>query len=202
MDGEAGLYYYRHRVYAAELGRFVSRDPIGYEDGPDLYAYLHSKPQTGIDPTGLWSLWGDDRYLLKRCTITIFYGHGKDIVTYLKEHRIQYQTGCYYSAVVSCQSRVVAQLLPSLIPNPVLSDRDVQWTGMRKPDEYDWGPDLYAANFKAAENAAILLCKPPCCCKQVKIAAKYIGGKVEGFFKWPTPEPESKTINCAKVVAK
>jgi RHS repeat-associated protein len=30
LDSETGLYYYRNRYYSAELGRFVSRDPIGY----------------------------------------------------------------------------------------------------------------------------------------------------------------------------
>jgi len=33
LDPETGLYYYRARYYSAELGRFVSRDPIGYNDG-------------------------------------------------------------------------------------------------------------------------------------------------------------------------
>ena len=31
LDTETGLYYYRHRMYHAQLGRFCSRDPIGYE---------------------------------------------------------------------------------------------------------------------------------------------------------------------------
>ena len=32
LDTETGLYYYRARFYAAQLGRFCSRDPIGYSD--------------------------------------------------------------------------------------------------------------------------------------------------------------------------
>ncbi len=33
LDPETGLYCYRNRYYSAELGRFLSRDPIGYERG-------------------------------------------------------------------------------------------------------------------------------------------------------------------------
>jgi len=51
-DKETGLYYYRHRVLEAELGRFLSRDPIGYSDGVSLYrAYFASR---GLDPWGLF----------------------------------------------------------------------------------------------------------------------------------------------------
>ena len=50
-DGELGLYHYRARMYSAESGRFVSRDPIGYWDGASLYR-AHFAPN-GLDPSGL-----------------------------------------------------------------------------------------------------------------------------------------------------
>jgi RHS repeat-associated protein len=54
LDGETGLYYYRHRVYHARLGRFGSRDPIGYAGGDlSLYLYAVSNPSTFWDPSGL-----------------------------------------------------------------------------------------------------------------------------------------------------
>jgi len=34
-DRESNLYYYRARYYDAELGRFISRDPIGIADDSD-----------------------------------------------------------------------------------------------------------------------------------------------------------------------
>ena len=53
FDDETGLYYYRNRYYHAQLGRFVSRDPLGYVDGLSLYGYVGSSPTGRLDPSGL-----------------------------------------------------------------------------------------------------------------------------------------------------
>ncbi|MEW6428278.1 MAG: RHS repeat-associated core domain-containing protein [Thermodesulfobacteriota bacterium] len=50
---EAGLYYFRARFYSPVLGRFISRDPSGYNDGMNLYEYAHSNPVNFTDPLGL-----------------------------------------------------------------------------------------------------------------------------------------------------
>ena len=57
LDPETGLCYYRHRMYAARLGRFASRDPVGYRGNGDVYAYVASAPATGSDALGLANLW-------------------------------------------------------------------------------------------------------------------------------------------------
>ncbi len=53
LDGETELYYYRHRTYAAQLGRFCSRDPVGYAGGNFLYSYCSDSPLRHKDPSGL-----------------------------------------------------------------------------------------------------------------------------------------------------
>ncbi|MGF1679054.1 MAG: RHS repeat domain-containing protein [Candidatus Methylacidiphilales bacterium] len=78
FDEETGLYYYRARVYDANLGRFISQDPIGFgaEDvslsayslrgppewgaqrllgSPDIHAYRYvfNQPQGMVDHFGL-----------------------------------------------------------------------------------------------------------------------------------------------------
>jgi len=48
-----GLWYYKARMYEPELGRFLQPDPIGYDDSPNLYAYVLNDPINLIDPLGL-----------------------------------------------------------------------------------------------------------------------------------------------------
>ena len=55
FDKASGLYYYRARYYNPELGRFMSPDPIGPDDGPNLYTYCGNDPINWADATGLMS---------------------------------------------------------------------------------------------------------------------------------------------------
>ena len=53
VDAETGLYYYRARYYSPRLGRFLQPDPIGYQGGLNLYAYVGGDPLNLTDPSGL-----------------------------------------------------------------------------------------------------------------------------------------------------
>ena len=53
-DPETELYHYRMRQYAPNLGRFLSRDPIGYIAGDvSLHRYVADRALVGVDPLGL-----------------------------------------------------------------------------------------------------------------------------------------------------
>jgi len=52
LDFETGLYHYRARAYSSTLGRFMQIDPLGYEPGPNLYAYVLNDPLNLTDPMG------------------------------------------------------------------------------------------------------------------------------------------------------
>ena len=54
MHDDTGLLYMRARYYDPEVGRFISRDPIGFAGGDiNLYAYVAANPVTWVDPLGL-----------------------------------------------------------------------------------------------------------------------------------------------------
>jgi RHS repeat-associated protein len=52
---EAGLYYYKARMYDPVLGRFLQPDPVGYKAGMNRYAYVGGDPENAKDPTGTFS---------------------------------------------------------------------------------------------------------------------------------------------------
>jgi RHS repeat-associated protein len=52
-DEDLSLYHYRDRMYDPLCGRFLSRDPIGFEGSPwGLYQYVDSSPLNSVDPMG------------------------------------------------------------------------------------------------------------------------------------------------------
>lgn len=48
-----GLLLFGLRFYDPQIGRWISQDPAGTIDGPNLYTYLHNNPLNHIDPLGL-----------------------------------------------------------------------------------------------------------------------------------------------------
>jgi RHS repeat-associated protein len=52
----SGLHLAPHRAYDANLGRWISEDPMGLDEGPNLYAYVENDPIANVDPSGLYTI--------------------------------------------------------------------------------------------------------------------------------------------------
>ncbi|WP_158545443.1 RHS repeat domain-containing protein [Bremerella cremea] len=58
FDEATGLQYNTNRWYNAQLGRWMSQDPIGFEGGDEnLYRYVGNGPTIATDPSGLAEGW-------------------------------------------------------------------------------------------------------------------------------------------------
>ena len=51
-DKESGMYYFYHRYYKPEIGRFLNEDPIGLNGGLNVYQAFGNNPLTFGDPLG------------------------------------------------------------------------------------------------------------------------------------------------------
>ena len=64
---EIGMYDYRSRIYNPNIGSFMQPDPIGQEDGPNLYSYVKADPVNHFDPNGT-ECWDHFTYQVDRKT--------------------------------------------------------------------------------------------------------------------------------------
>ena len=55
-DGESGFYLCGFRYYDPSAGRWITRDPIGFAGGANLYGYVGNDPVNFVDPSGLQGL--------------------------------------------------------------------------------------------------------------------------------------------------
>ena len=55
VDKEVGLMYFGYRYYDPEVGRWISPDPAGTIDGPNLYTFVRNNPMKYVDYFGLSS---------------------------------------------------------------------------------------------------------------------------------------------------
>ena len=53
LDSFTGNYFNRNRYYQPKVGRFITKDPIGFRGGRNLWVYVNNNPMIFIDPLGL-----------------------------------------------------------------------------------------------------------------------------------------------------
>ncbi len=62
-------------VYRQDMGRWLTRDPLGYVDGMSLYGYVQTQPISAQDPSGLAAM---------RCDVASLYQNFRDMLETLR----------------------------------------------------------------------------------------------------------------------
>ncbi|NGX55239.1 MAG: tRNA nuclease WapA, partial [Chlamydiae bacterium] len=80
VEEETGLVFFGRRYYHPELGRWITQDPEGFDDGPNLYAYLSHSPLSRVDLYGLngFSLFSPSLYDMSGIFGKAFETFGRD----------------------------------------------------------------------------------------------------------------------------
>ncbi|MGK5595405.1 MAG: RHS repeat-associated core domain-containing protein, partial [Parachlamydiaceae bacterium] len=78
----SGLSYFGRRYYDPTLGRWLTPDPIGYEDGSNLYAYVHNNPCFYSDPEG--------KFAFAIPVLAIAFGSGEAVATFITLETLGY----------------------------------------------------------------------------------------------------------------
>lgn len=56
LDPETGFIYFGRRYYFPSTGRWITADPLGFDAGPNLYAYVLNNPLSHVDLYGLFGI--------------------------------------------------------------------------------------------------------------------------------------------------
>lgn len=78
VDEETGFVFFGRRYYDPSLGKWLTQDPLGLKEGPNLYAYVHNSPLTHRDLYGLLDEQGGEQRstfgrVIDRCVSGVSY---------------------------------------------------------------------------------------------------------------------------------
>ena len=160
-DFESGIMHYRNRYYSTELGRFVSRDPIGYKGSKwNVYEYVGSKPLVSVDSKGL----------KKVCKINLFAMHDFEAERLLERFDWEKVPQCNFLGIVSCRNTILNDKIPEnhrIVPAIPGTDETIWWENAHNHIE---------AALRRAQTMAGQLCGRAryngCCCDEVRINVK------------------------------
>ncbi len=190
-DGETGLVYYGYRYMSTELGRWLSRDPIGITGGLNLYGMVGNNPINKWDRLGLTDqprvspIEGGDPFDVKvkvnECEVVIIEGHGRTET--INQFDPPKEPGCgYFMGQDTCESDATnatipdEHKIPNLPGNPDTDDHE------NKPSRVTPDPVKDRQQWDGIRAAMKKLCP---CCKEVTLVRIFIDP--EGWDHWRTP---------------
>ncbi|HEX8593289.1 MAG TPA: RHS repeat-associated core domain-containing protein, partial [Pseudomonas sp.] len=149
-DHETGLHYNRHRYYDPRVGHFISKDPIGYSGGLNLYQYVPN-PTGWIDPLGLHNVIATNsrRSAMKKAQqhaqVPRLSRGGKDIpMDRLHTSSRGVNCACLKKRGITTLGREVEKQLPEVFDHP---DGHPDLSGPGQPDHHEM-PHVHATNKK------------------------------------------------------
>jgi RHS repeat-associated protein len=168
-DYETHLLQVRNRWYHPRLGRWVSRDPIAYNGGMNLYAYVGGNPIKDVDPYGERKWKAED---VDDCKTTILAGHTtwvRNTISswrklYTKEDKAKSKCGVRVHPI-ACKSENISEISDVIPPGTELSGAPLSKKGLKFEDA---GKVLLEVVNRAKEEAKEYACSV-CCCKTVQI---------------------------------
>ena len=118
-EAELGLLNEGMRYRDLETGTFLTRDPIRYADGPNMYCYVHCNPITSFDPLGLDNLFFSDADLsMQSIQNAAPPGIYMSVDGYSDSIGI-YNPGQSFLARVSAPLEASAEVLDAVLPHPI-----------------------------------------------------------------------------------
>ena len=168
-DHETGLHYNRYRYYDPQVGRFISKDPISYAGGSNLYQYAPN-PTGWVEPLGLAKC-------CDQCGITTHSNQPSPRPTGLESHHIIQDA--WAKANVSGYSRGSAPAI--LLPrSPEHSTVTVLQNARRdarvRNEEPKWGSSMNEAFNNSYRHLGAAGVSEKCRRKAIKQAYKYFHG--------------------------
>jgi RHS repeat-associated protein len=145
-DPETGLVYFGRRYYDPAIGRWITTDPLGYEAGPNLYAYVKNSPLIHIDLYGLFYGGDEDAKVREQRDIRAERSREhKEKVAEILEDRgaVHMESSLLYEACsfgFQLTGKFIKFIGDHLLPMPLISDGISSVGGMVMGDGFKWNP--------------------------------------------------------------
>lgn len=116
FDEETGFTFFGRRYYLPLIGKWITKDPSGYNEGPNLYAYVTNSPLTLFDLYGLVAeglgMWDRVRDSVNRVK--------ENVVSFVKE--VAHTVGKVLHRAVHHTGHLVYDVGHNCVPLPILKD--------------------------------------------------------------------------------
>ena len=112
-DWDTGFTQFQHRWYDSEIGKWLSRDPIGIKGGVNLYGYVGNNGVNKIDPSGLRDCVSGFTECVKNVTISAIKQYAIDLKDELLGEKIGTNGVCAIAAAFGCT--IFVEAIPAYV---------------------------------------------------------------------------------------